>query len=507
MEKFDPKDEQYKKVEDLPEKHKAKFSNVPEEFGVGFVQKEAMKSYEVYEEDAAERREELSFLGGDPNATAIDIAREDAEEDDDKHELARLDKQIEADGGKSDEELAQMVKESGVHGLAYVARKFLGKENSFRLRLGGELQTLSIAEMTIRKILSLHQEGKFYPELLDALSGVFLNEPEINSSAMKQAEEEAVEAKEDGIILDRGALAKDISFSGWSHGVCHLFEQYPAGISFLNSSENLSVAKKLVNEAIRRCINARAEGNISRIIDPIIAYNLAQLESGNLDDNFIFKPDSVHQDEFIQFLSDKLQKDRENGKSDDMTKMIKQKNIARVYFSRLETPRDFLKVLIKDGIEIPVSDERRRIELLHMIKDSITEEEMRIYLNKLYMVNNQEITLEELMQNLTEAEHATGEIVRGVFVDVEGTLIKDGRLNMSLVADLEREANSGKSVIVFTGGDKTAQTTNLRALGFPEKFLPVVAKSDYHGKILEHLIDDTIPEYQGFKAEYYQKPL
>ncbi len=45
-ESFNPSDEEYKKVEDLPEEHQGEFADVPEEMGGGFVKKEAMENTE-----------------------------------------------------------------------------------------------------------------------------------------------------------------------------------------------------------------------------------------------------------------------------------------------------------------------------------------------------------------------------------------------------------------------------------------------------------------------------
>jgi len=58
-EKFDPSDEKYKKVENLPEKYQGKFVNVPKNKGGGFVRKEAMENYKTNEKDAKEERESI----------------------------------------------------------------------------------------------------------------------------------------------------------------------------------------------------------------------------------------------------------------------------------------------------------------------------------------------------------------------------------------------------------------------------------------------------------------
>jgi hypothetical protein len=93
-----------------------------------------------------------------------------------------------------------------------------------------------------------------------------------------------------------------------------------------------------------------------------------------------------------------------------------------------------------------------------------------------------------------------------LYVDVEGTLLAGGKLNHIVMFSVDRTAREGRPVVVFTGGNPDAQTEELRKLKFPEQFLPVVSKESYRGKILESLIDDTPPEYQGFKAREYRAP-
>jgi hypothetical protein len=60
---------------------------------------------------------------------------------------------------------------------------------------------------------------------------------------------------------------------------------------------------------------------------------------------------------------------------------------------------------------------------------------------------------------------------------------------------------------VFTGGDSEALTTTLREAGFPERFLPVRAKSDFLGQRLSLLIDDTPAESQGLVCDERIEPV
>ena len=70
-EQFNPKDEQYKEVADLPLEHQEEFKDVPEEQGKGFVRREALEESQL--------AEIASILKMRDNVSSMDILREKAE--------------------------------------------------------------------------------------------------------------------------------------------------------------------------------------------------------------------------------------------------------------------------------------------------------------------------------------------------------------------------------------------------------------------------------------------
>jgi len=131
------------------------------------------------------------------------------------------------------------------------------------------------------------------------------------------------------------------------------------------------------------------------------------------------------------------------------------------------------------------------------------------------------INTQEAAENLSIAREAR-ELIEGIHVDVDGTLvisIKAGGwwygkqadkpfdvINERILRLMQRESEAGKTVRIFSGGDPEIQTELLRSLGVDEKFLPVLPKSDFKGKVLAEVIDDTPPQFQGFRAVSYKDP-
>lgn len=97
----------------------------------------------------------------------------------------------------------------------------------------------------------------------------------------------------------------------------------------------------------------------------------------------------------------------------------------------------------------------------------------------------------------------------GIFVDVDGTLIVDGKLNTELYEKLRIAEELGYTVTVISGGYMPMQNQRLKELGVDLKCLDkgVEPKSSYeHVAILEFLIDDTHPGKQKLHARCYEKP-
>ncbi|MFA5961458.1 MAG: hypothetical protein WC848_02130 [Parcubacteria group bacterium] len=88
-------------------------------------------------------------------------------------------------------------------------------------------------------------------------------------------------------------------------------------------------------------------------------------------------------------------------------------------------------------------------------------------------------------------------MVDGVFVDVDGTLVVGAnQLNQFVVDLLKKYKESGKAVTVFTAGNIYSQKTRLERLGLTEIIgeFEVRAKSDFTGQKLEIVIDDFTPK-------------
>jgi hypothetical protein len=90
-----------------------------------------------------------------------------------------------------------------------------------------------------------------------------------------------------------------------------------------------------------------------------------------------------------------------------------------------------------------------------------------------------------------QIEFRSEQVVDGLFVDIEGTLVKDGELNVSLVGYLERLAFE-RNVIIFSGGELKKYMEFLEGkLNFPHSFNQ---KSAFAGCRLQEVIDDEGPK-------------
>lgn len=81
IEKFNPSDEKYKKVEDLPVQYQAEFHDVP---GGGFIKKEVLENEERFKNEAKERNSNHSLKNtilGSEEVSHIDIAQREAQEE------------------------------------------------------------------------------------------------------------------------------------------------------------------------------------------------------------------------------------------------------------------------------------------------------------------------------------------------------------------------------------------------------------------------------------------
>jgi hypothetical protein len=329
-------------------------------------------------------------------------------------------------------------------------------------------RSYEVLEGLMRKALEQNGDGS-YTELLDAISEAF--------------------------IADK---AGRWDFGGWSHSLCHNFEHYGRGydddvsdVSFLNYPHNLEVAEKLVNAAVEKFENCRHLACMPRIIGPILKYNLDQMDLANIAEPFAFFPQSL--------------------KSPLLAKLCEEKpeyyaDLAD--FCQSESPDQFFTRWFSRGQEALCFSLEPQLTaaVFERYREIIPPQALASYLQKLPEMEGRPQTLEEIGRRTKLASEAKT-VEEGAFIDVEGTLLtSDKRLSDQIVKALDALAARGMKTTIFTGGDPVAATETLRVLGLDEKFLPVRSKSQFEGKLLELLIDDTKCGYQGFGAVSQLRP-
>ena len=284
------------------------------------------------------------------------------------------------------------------------------------------------------------------------------------------------------------------NFTNWSHSVCHLFEDYggrygmPGFRSLFDSPDNLRASEKLIGEGVKRSMENNQMGCMDRMLGKLPQYNLDNLDITSFENKFVFKPDPISQSEFVKIME----------KSENYLDYLK-------VFLMSDNPKNFIATLVRKKIKIPLSDYKQKnvVDFLKLVEGEIDKKDIDAYVDQCYKVNEQKTTFDELAKNISEAKEAE-DIIEGTYIDVEGTLIRNNKLNKDLVWQL-KEYYSDKQVVVFTGGSPEEATKRLRSLGFPEELLPVKPKTDFKGKVLKEVIDDTQPEFQGFKAINYRR--
>lgn len=285
------------------------------------------------------------------------------------------------------------------------------------------------------------------------------------------------------------AHSKDEVFGVWSHSLCHLFEKYGkgTGFSYLDNPDTHDIGGTLIEEAVRRSVEADDLDQMTRILGPLLQYNMDHLDPEMLDGVFPFKP-SISESDMQKFLE---LMDRQPDKE--------YHGINIKYFLDASTPKEMVAMLVENKEPFGQSPERV-LKLLEAVRGDVPEDMMQEYIREIYQVDGSLTALESNFATSLEAR----ELSEGVYVDVDDTLIDDsGELKEGILNKINELALNGHDVVIFSGGDPDEQTSRLRSLGFPEQFLPVVPKAGFKGKLLEILIDDTSPEYQGFGAKSY----
>jgi len=248
-------------------------------------------------------------------------------------------------------------------------------------------------------------------------------------------------------LIDAGKDAWDTI--GYTHSVCHMFEKYGHGSSYLNSPELLPIASELVDFTLRKAMNERDFGCVSRIVQPVANLNLAHLEES--PEIIVFRPSIMTDENFIE-------------------------NYARsgdVQYSPFLV--DFCKAGNIGEYFVKYAQALRKLEGLDELTDT--------------------------------------EVVPGVFIDVDNTLIFSQWNNAREKVDYSRmpltqeyalrKLEEGSPITIFTGREPEKAIQNLMAAGVDRRLCAVQPKGRYIGRTLEICIDDSNPIIQGFRAKKY----
>lgn len=107
----------------------------------------------------------------------------------------------------------------------------------------------------------------------------------------------------------------------------------------------------------------------------------------------------------------------------------------------------------------------------------------------------------------TSSELNAGKFFPGVFVDVEGTLLRDNVLHQPTVEFVQQKAN-GRLVTIWTGGDVEKYQKTLKGMGLT---WPVVSKLAFAGAVVECAVEDLpmevfVKQYNIHVREFIPAP-
>lgn len=430
-EQFDPTNEKYKRVEDLPSEQQSSFVNV----GDGFTRREQAELHKKLVDDG-------EIYKTDPNEELQDMA----------WIIERI-RQVVGDGSV----WVTAIKERGIAAAQELGKAIQLPAFSRRLGVDAEMESLIVTLLSSQTL----------QERYGSVTAAIAEEWASHQDALQGG---------DRLWSDK-----------WAHEACHTIEGYPSKPSLLGQPETHQAAEKIASTGIHFAIEDQdlskellRGGNVQRMIGPMIKWNFDNLvlDPASVDQPFPVHPDATYAEAFLKKFGG------ENGS-----------------FVASSTPREFITRVINDQFSLRITSPRTFLELARLCEATLDQAKLQEYLKTQYRLQDQNtITPEILIDKLNQAE-AAQEVVDGLFVDVDGTLIIDGQLNQKLVDRLQSRATNGEKIVIFTGGNPEEATTRLRELGVPENLLPVAPKTGYQGLVLAELIDDTAPEYQGFKAK------
>ncbi len=265
-----------------------------------------------------------------------------------------------------------------------------------------------------------------------------------------------VQALADWITSEQTIDVNEFKF--WSHSISHIFERDL-------HQELQPIAIQITEEGIKRALKFKELGCMDRFIGTLGDVNLQTASIDDLDKSLRFKP---------EILSDERVRTLFKGKS---------------IFCEASTLREFIAELFRNG------QGRHLHEVLGKDVLGVMHDELAAI----------ERTLAERDKTVELGKWDK----RGIFVDVDGTLIgPDGELNQVLHDKLKIAEECGFNVTLISSGNESEQEERLKKLGATLKCLEdngVESKEALFG-VLELLIDDTSPYSQGLRTKHYERP-
>lgn len=266
----------------------------------------------------------------------------------------------------------------------------------------------------------------------------------------------------------------------WTHSLAHLFEGDPFKFDPAQK-EDRGHQEQLLGELVRRCVVGHGDHNADRVLRPLLNFNLKHFNLARPGEGFAYRPEVLRNPDFVVLLRER------------------QPVIAA--FCSSDGPREFLRqalpCILRDASNSPLA------KYLDYQLPGLGETELEPYWREALGVPPGDLLSLELLQKLVNQSRQAVEPRPGLFVDVAGTLLDaDGHLKTALVDKMQRYQAKGWQVAACTGGSVEEARRRLAAAGFPLSLFSVVSKQTFVKTMqLELLVDDTVPEYQGFQAK------
>lgn len=303
--------------------------------------------------------------------------------------------------------------------------------------------------------------------------------------------------------------------AGWNHSVCHFIEKYgqtdrefPSLLTFLglpNANEFPQYREALAMLVEKAWPDTNC---LDRIMGPIFDFNLFEARKHPENPEFAFFSPAFRDPKNLKVAEEFFVKDNYND------------NRRVCLMMTSDGPAEVWKKALAGGI--PLSSAYSASIYADF---PASDAELAAYLDAAfggalrYAAGG--LTASEVVSNIRA--DIKKEILPGIFVDVDGTLLmtRDGadslntELHEMLVKALDKEeparlANGGWDIncpiTVFSGGDPVVQTKRLQAVGCDMRLLPVQSKTGFRGITMQTLIDDTQPRLSGFGAETWIWP-